>query len=98
MNEQELLLAARDAAREHIRVYVERGDSLDDLRESPHGSYSGDRQVVIGSSGVFGCRAKFGTDSITVTRVNGVACCHCFRLSDIYAEVRSGMRQAGLPL
>lgn len=91
-------MAARDAAREHISRKIAANASLEWIKQTMSGIYSKELCVQIGSCGLFGCRAKFGTDSITVTRVNGVDCCHCFRLSDIYAEVRSGMRQAGLPL
>lgn len=89
-------MAARDAA----RTVVEKnpGATLEDIQRGQSGSFSKDLRIQIGSSGAFGCRATYGADSITVGRVAGVDCCYCFRLSDIYAEVRSGMRQAGLPL
>lgn len=89
---------ARAAAIQMIRPYVERGDSLESLREGQMGSYNPRYRCVIGSVGMYECRAprKLGVDAITVGAVNGEPCCYHFRVSELYDEIKSGSKQLSL--
>lgn len=88
---------ARAHAKEMIRVYVDRGDSLEFLEQSPMGVADNPLHGGVGSLGPTGpCGSKRGKDSILITRVYGEDCCHEFSLRELYDELRTGVEQLSL--
>lgn len=87
---------ARDAAIALIRVYVERGDSYQHLKESLLGSYNSQYRAGIGvSGGSVACQPK-NSDSITVSWLEGEPICAHFSLRQLFDEIRSGVERPRL--
>ncbi len=87
---------ARDAAIALIRVYVERGDSYQHLKESLPGSYNDHYHAGIGVSGGSATRQPKNSDSITVIWLEGEHICAHFSLRQLFDEIRSGVERPRL--
>lgn len=91
--------AARAAALDLIRPYVERGDPEDDIRHAGYGWSGAVLSARVGTPlPVDRCPAPraWGSDVVSVLHVGGVPCCFTFRLSALAAEIRGGTRQLAL--
>lgn len=89
-------MEARDAAKALIRVYVERGDSYEHLKASLLGSYNGQYRAGIGvSGGSTTCQPK-GSDSITVSWLEGQQVCRHFSLRQVFDEIKAGVERPRL--
>lgn len=71
-----------EAAKDLIRVYVLRGDTLESLRLGGMGSYSKRYRAEIGPYG-------YRNDQIVVTRVGETPCHEVFSLPRLYEEIKS---------
>ena len=108
MNEREPAIeyTPKDAAKDFIRPYVRRGDSLDSLRKSQMGRYSPHYHAAIG--GVIFPRGGDADakprvlrgDRVGITRVAGTPTEAVFSLTELYDEVvaeeQDGVRQPRL--
>lgn len=83
----------RDAAKDLIRWYVERGCSEEYLRNS-HMGHAGPAYVAQIAGIVWDLAAgpdvarRFGPDKIGVEEVAGVKCCVIFNLHELYEEIK----------
>lgn len=83
------IVTARDAAYDLIYRYVERGDSLQSLKDGHQGSYGSPYSASIG-----GCmdtpsgRKCYGPEWITVTKIMGQPCAERIHLPRLYAEIQ----------
>lgn len=76
-----------------IKVYVERGDSLRDLKSGLMGSFSSDSHASISG---WKKGKHYSSDYILVERVNSEECFEVFKLKDIYEEIKTPSKQVAL--
>lgn len=79
-------LDARGAAKDMIRAYVERGDSLQSLKDGGLGRSSDEYDAGIGG---YIQGKRIGNDRIIVSKLNGETINQVFKLSDIYNEIKA---------
>lgn len=90
------ILTARDAARDLIARYVERGDSLESLKAGAMGCYGRAYSASIGGYlDTERGRKHYGTDWIIVTCVAGQPCNERINLPRLYRELQD--ERAGGP-
>jgi len=92
-------MTARDCAKDLIRAYVERGDSVESLADGMLGYASSEYHAQIGSyaatpecdleAGIWK-PVKLKRTQLAVTEINGTACLHIFDLYALYDEIRNG--------
>lgn len=89
------ILNPREAAKDLIRVYVERGDSLDSLRAGQLGYCGGDYSASIGGyAGELPDLVRVKSDKIAVSKINGqIINPQIFSLKELFDEIKSGVRQ-----
>lgn len=92
------LLTPREAAKDLIRAYVERGDSLESLREGYMGASGDDYHAQIGGyAGELPNIIKVKSDKIAVDYINGKHIApQVFSLKELFDEIKSGVNQAAL--
>jgi len=86
-------MTAREAAKKLIRVYVLRGDTIEQLASGMLGSFGGEYDAQIGGY-IFNnfqksnqVSKKLGRYQIGVSEINGVECMEIFSLYEIYREI-----------
>ncbi len=86
-------MTAREAAKKLIRVYVLRGDTIEQLASGMLGSFGGEYDAQIGGY-IFNnfqksnqVSKKLGRYQIGVSEINGVECMEIFSLHEIYNEI-----------
>jgi len=82
---------ARDAAKDLIRAYVERGDSIESLRKGQMGSYGGEYDASIGGY----LDGKHYPGKIQVTKLAGKKIKEVFSLNELYKEIQSETKNRG---
>ena len=88
----ELARAARQLAKRLIYRYVERGDSLSDLKKS-HMGMAGPPGYSVSIGGWMDGKA-WATDFIVVSKVDGYKVNRAFKLRDIFREVEGEIKSA----
>lgn len=76
-----------------IKVYVERGENIKDLKSGMIGNFSSDSHAQI--SGWIKDK-RYSSDYIIVERTNGKDCMEVFKLKDIYEEIKNPSKQLAL--
>ncbi|MHB8581200.1 MAG: hypothetical protein ACYDA4_15260 [Ignavibacteriaceae bacterium] len=96
-NYMDNLLTPREAAKDLIRAYVERGDSLESLQYGFMGTYSDYHAQIGGYAGELPNLIKVKPDKIAVDYVNGQGIePQIFSLKELFYEIKSGVRQPAL--
>ena len=92
------ILNPREAAIDLIRVYVERGNSLDSLRAGQLGCCGEDYSACIGGyAGELPDLVKVKSDKIAVSKIKGqIIEPQIFSLKELFDELKSGVRQPAL--
>jgi hypothetical protein len=92
------LLTPREAAKDLIRFYVERGDGLESLTGSYLGVSGGDYNAQIGGyAGELPDLVKVKSDKIAVSKIYGqIISPQIFSLKELFDEIKSGVRQTAL--
>lgn len=98
-------MTPRDCAKDLIRVYVERGDSVEQLAAGMLGVVSDKYDAQIGGyAATPECDleadiwkpVKLKRFQLAVTEIKGKACLHIFDLYELYAEIKNGFEQKTL--
>ena len=91
------IVTPRDLAKELLRPYVERGDSLDFIIDGHMGRSTADSSVQIGPTiWTDGKRRDYPPTQIVVTEFAGQACLHVFSVAELVAELKAPARQRSL--
>lgn len=92
------LLTPREAAKDLISVYVERGDSLESLRAGYQGTSGEDYYACIGGYvGEFPNLKKVSNDKIVVSRIGSQKIePQIFSLVELFNEIKLGVKQVAL--
>jgi len=91
------LLTPREAAKELIRAYVERGDSLESLQCGFMGAYTDYHAQIGGYAGELPNLIKVKSDKIAVDYINEqVIEPQIFSLKELFDEIKSGVKQPAL--
>lgn len=98
-------MTAKECAIDLIRVYVERGDSLESLVKGGLGCAGSDYCAHIGGfaplpesdlkKGIWKTK-RLRPDQVAVTEIKGVRCLHLFSIPKLYDEIKSGSVQQTL--
>lgn len=91
-------MTPREAAKDLIRVYVERGDSFEHLKASYLGAYCEEYSAHIGGYvGDLPNLVKIKSDEIGVEKINGRTITpQIFSLRELYEEIKLGKEQVSL--
>lgn len=81
MTDQELSIAAKNLALDHIRGDIGRGMTLDEIQKSWHGSVGPGYDVRIVANQSY---------TIKVSRVNSIDCEFVYSLRKLYAQCKRG--------
>lgn len=89
-------MSARDCAKDLIRVYVIRGDTLESLAHGHMGSFSSRYHAKIGGlvPAGEGKSRDIGCWKLAVTRIGKQECCEIFSLRELYAEIQAERGEA----
>lgn len=91
------LLTPREVAKDLIKFYVERGDSLESLQCGFMGAYTDYHAQIGGYAGELPNLIKVKSDKIAVSKINGqIIEPHIFSLKELFDELKSGVRQPAL--
>lgn len=91
--EEEKGLSARELAKNLIKTYVIRGETIEDLRKGGLGSYGGGDSAEIGGY-VNGKRV--GNDKILVSEIGGKKVSEIFSLKELYDEIKTTSKPKGV--
>jgi hypothetical protein len=80
--------AARECAKDLIRVYVERGDTLNQITQGHMGRFSSEYEVQIGATVYFPKKRTYTRWQIVVLKVLGKDCLEVFDARELYAEIQ----------
>jgi hypothetical protein len=89
----------RDAAKDLIRYYVQRGDDIDSFLHGSHmGHYGLDYHAQIGGSVTWNNqRKKIADDRIAVTEIEGVPYFETFSVKQLWKEIQDEMKNKNKP-
>ena len=89
------LLTPRESAKDLIKSYVERGDSLESLQSGQLGCSCEDYSACIGGyAGELPDLVKVKSDKIAVSKINGqIIEPQIFSLKELFDELKSEVRQ-----
>lgn len=88
----------REVAKNFIRPYVERGDSLESLLQGHLGHGGPDYHAQIGGVVMWNGKQKtVGDDRIAITEVQGVAYFETYPLEKLFKEVQRELKQKNAP-
>ncbi len=91
------MMTARDLAKDFLRPYVERGDSLDSITEGHMGCFSREYCLQIGACVWKNGKARdYSRDELVVTRFRGKECLLVFSVPDLIEEIKKGAAQPSL--
>ena len=84
-------MTPKELAKDLIRPYVLRGDSVENLANSRLGYVSQETRVQIGGFvTVNGDPYQVSNRKVAVTKIEGKTCLHFFSLKALYAEIMRG--------
>jgi hypothetical protein len=88
----------RNAAKDFLRPYVERGDSLESLLQSHEKCERAEYSAQIGGSIIWNNRQRtIPNDKVAVTKVQGVPYFEIFPLKQLYKELKAEIAETRKP-